>query len=158
MKLIVKCRVLWHGQQILPPFALTYSGEWEDGPDLPDVSGENDSLHSPYAVARTRFSPTLQCGPSQTARYPDAIDALLEVKTFELRYNSLDRAVERLRQLVREGRRWRRKLDRWAGSGLGSVNAPRVRAASASRIGCSLLQRFAWTFAADYLFFGSIST
>lgn len=104
MKLIVKCRVLRHGQQILPPFARTNSGAWEGGPDLPHVSGENDSLQSPHAVACLWFLPTLQWGPSQIARYPDAIDALLEVKAFELRYNSLDRAVERLRQLVREGR------------------------------------------------------
>ena len=104
MKSIVKCRVLRHGQQILPPFALTYSGAWEGGPDLPGISGENNSLQSPHAVARTWFWPTLQWGPSQIARYPDAIDALLEVKAFELCDNSLDRAVERLKQLVREGR------------------------------------------------------
>lgn len=57
----------------------------------------------PRALARMCLSQTVHCVPFQTARHLEAIDALLEVKTFELRYNSLEWAEERLRQLVREG-------------------------------------------------------
>lgn len=58
----------------------------------------------PRAVARMYLWQTVQCVPYQTARHLAAIDALLEVQTFELRYKSLEWAEERLRQLVREGR------------------------------------------------------
>lgn len=104
MKSILKCRVLRHGQQILPPFELKYYGAGEGAPVLSQGAGTDDRLRKPHAAVRMWFLPTLQWGPSRIARCPDAIDALLEMKTFELRRNSLDRAVERLEQLVREGR------------------------------------------------------
>lgn len=58
----------------------------------------------PRAIARMYLWQTVQCMPYETSRHLKAIDALLEVPTFELRYNSLEWAEERLRQLVREGR------------------------------------------------------
>lgn len=67
-------------------------------------AGEEKLAPFPRAVARMCLSQTVQCVPFETARHLDAIDALLDVPTFELRYNSLEWAEERLRQLVREGR------------------------------------------------------
>jgi len=58
----------------------------------------------PRVVGRMYLWQTIRCMPYETSRHLKAIDALLEVKTFELRYNSLEWAVERLKQLVREGR------------------------------------------------------
>jgi len=42
--------------------------------------------------------------PYETDRHLKAIDALLNSEIFELRYNSLEWAVNRLGQLMREGR------------------------------------------------------
>jgi hypothetical protein len=67
-------------------------------------AGEEELVPFPRAVARMCLWQTVQCVPHETARHLEAIDALLEVRTFELRYNSLAWAEERLRQLVREGR------------------------------------------------------
>jgi hypothetical protein len=58
----------------------------------------------PRAVARMYLWQTVQCMPYETERHLKAIDALLDAETFELHYNSLDWAIERLTQLVREGR------------------------------------------------------
>jgi hypothetical protein len=58
----------------------------------------------PRAVARMCLWQTVQCVPYETAHHLEAIDALLNVEMFELRYDSLDWAVERLKHLVREGR------------------------------------------------------
>ena len=63
-----------------------------------------DLVPFPRAVARMFLWQTVQCMPYETDRHLRAIDALLDVETFELRYNSLEWAVDRLRQLVREGR------------------------------------------------------
>lgn len=57
----------------------------------------------PRAVARMYLWQTVRCMPYETSRHLKEIDALLNVNMFELRYNSLDWAVERLKQLVREG-------------------------------------------------------
>ena len=58
----------------------------------------------PRSVGRMYFWQTVQCMPYETHRHLEAIDALLEVEMFALRYNSLEWAIERLTQLVREGR------------------------------------------------------
>lgn len=58
----------------------------------------------PRAVGRMYFWQTVRCMPYETSQHLKAIDELLEAKTFELRYNSLEWAVERLKQLVCEGR------------------------------------------------------
>lgn len=125
MELIVQCNVLWLGQPISPPSTLARSGARNNRPDEPCGSVANDPLRSPHALARMWSRSTPQFGPSQIARYPNAIEALLELKTFELRYNSLDRAVERLSGL-REVYQWHRNLDHWAGSGWDSVNPARA--------------------------------
>jgi len=57
----------------------------------------------PRAVARMFLWQTVHCVPFETNRHLEKIDELLELKTFELRYDSLDWAVERLERLVREG-------------------------------------------------------
>lgn len=67
-------------------------------------SGMEELVPFPRAVARMFFWQTVQCKPFQTSRHLKAIDALLELKTFELRYNSLEWAIDRLGQLMREGR------------------------------------------------------
>lgn len=67
-------------------------------------AGREELAPFPRAVARMCLWQSVQCVPHETARQLEAIDGLLEVKTFELRYNSLESAVERLKQLVREGR------------------------------------------------------
>lgn len=58
----------------------------------------------PRAVGRMYLWQTVQCMPYQTTRHLEAIDALLDARTYELRYNSLEWAIERLTQLIREGR------------------------------------------------------
>jgi hypothetical protein len=58
----------------------------------------------PRAVARMYLWQRVQCMPYQTSRHLQAIDALLQGETYELRYNSLDWAIARLTRLVREGR------------------------------------------------------
>ena len=58
----------------------------------------------PRAVARMYLWQTVRCMPYETSRHLKEIDALLEAGTFELRYNSLEWAVERLKQLVSEDR------------------------------------------------------
>ena len=67
-------------------------------------AGGEDLVPFPRAVARMCLWQTVRCVPFHTSRHLKAIDALLEVETFELRYDSLDWAVNRLKQLVREGR------------------------------------------------------
>jgi hypothetical protein len=66
--------------------------------------GKEELTEFPRAVARMYLWQTVQCMPYQTNRHLAAIDALLDVQTFELRYQSLAWAVERLRLLVQEGR------------------------------------------------------
>ncbi|HEV2136045.1 MAG TPA: hypothetical protein VGR47_17540 [Terracidiphilus sp.] len=104
MNLIVKCRVSRHGQPISPPFVLECTRARGEERKLPDDAGAIATRRSPRAGAHMYFWQLMQCVWYQTTHHPNSIDALLEVKAFELRYNSLDRAVERLRQLVREGR------------------------------------------------------
>lgn len=58
----------------------------------------------PRAVGRMYLWQTVRCMPYESSRHLKAIDALLEVEVYELRYNSLDWAVDRLQRLVREGR------------------------------------------------------
>lgn len=67
-------------------------------------AGKEELVPFPRAVARMCLWQTVHCMPYDTDRQLKTIDALLEVQTFELRYDSLDWAVERLKQLVREGR------------------------------------------------------
>lgn len=67
-------------------------------------AGAEELVPFPRAVARMYLWQSVQCVPYETPRQLEAIDGLLEVKIFELRYNSLEWAVERLKQLVREGR------------------------------------------------------
>lgn len=66
-------------------------------------TGMEELAPFPRAVARMFLWQTVQCVPFDTGRHLQKIDELLELKTFELRYNSLDWAVERLERLVREG-------------------------------------------------------
>jgi len=58
----------------------------------------------PGSVARLYLEQRVHCMPYQISRHLQAIEALLEVETLELRYNNLDWAIERLTRLVHEGR------------------------------------------------------
>lgn len=58
----------------------------------------------PSEVVSMYLWQTVRCMPYETDRHLKAIHSLLELKTFALRYNSLDWAVERLKQLAHEGR------------------------------------------------------
>jgi hypothetical protein len=58
----------------------------------------------PTAVARLYMLQRVQCSPWQAERHTAAVDDLLELGAHELCYDDLDWAVERLAQLVREGR------------------------------------------------------
>jgi hypothetical protein len=57
----------------------------------------------PTAVARLYMQQCAQCMPWQLREKMHAIDGLLTLGALELRYNELDWAVERLRQLACEG-------------------------------------------------------
>lgn len=57
----------------------------------------------PRAVARMYLWQTAQCMPYQMNRHLETIENLLDLKIVELRYNSLEWAIERLEHLVREG-------------------------------------------------------
>lgn len=59
----------------------------------------------PRAVARLVMEQRVFCMPFQTERQLAAIDRLLNRPVYELRYSDLDWAVNRLTQLVREGRK-----------------------------------------------------
>ncbi len=58
----------------------------------------------PREVGRMYLWQRVHCMPYETGRHLEAMDALLDVKIFELRYNTLEWAIARLTQLVREGR------------------------------------------------------
>jgi hypothetical protein len=58
----------------------------------------------PTAVARLYMLQQIQSSPGPAERHIAAVDSLLEVGSHELFYDELDWAVERLAQLVREGR------------------------------------------------------
>jgi hypothetical protein len=57
----------------------------------------------PRAVARLYVEQHVYCMGYEPNRHMPGIDKLMEVETYELRYNSLDWAVERLTRLMREG-------------------------------------------------------
>lgn len=57
----------------------------------------------PRAVARLYMQQQVYCIPYQAETRMDAIDQVLRVGTYELRYNDLEWAIERLRMLVSEG-------------------------------------------------------
>ena len=67
-------------------------------------TGGEELIPFPRAVARMFLWQSVQCMPYETDRHLKAIDALLNSEIFELRYNSLEWAVNRLGQLMREGR------------------------------------------------------
>ena len=67
-------------------------------------AGKQELAPFPRAVARMYLWQRAHCMPYQANRHLQAIDTLLGVETFELRYSSLDWAIGRLAQLVREGR------------------------------------------------------
>lgn len=58
----------------------------------------------PRAVARLYLEQRVHCAPYEPDLHMQGIDALIAAETYELRYNSLDWAVDRLTRLVREGR------------------------------------------------------
>jgi hypothetical protein len=58
----------------------------------------------PTEVAHLYMMQRVQCMPFQSPLHERAIAHLLQVGTYELRYNDLDWAVERLELLAREGR------------------------------------------------------
>jgi hypothetical protein len=58
----------------------------------------------PKAVARLYMLQRVECSPWQAERHTAAVDELLELDTLELCYDELDWAVDRLTELVREGR------------------------------------------------------
>jgi hypothetical protein len=57
----------------------------------------------PRAVARLSMQQCAYCAPYDLERHMVMIDRLLQGGAYELRYNDLDWAIERLTQLVREG-------------------------------------------------------
>lgn len=58
----------------------------------------------PRAVARLYMQQSVHCLPYDSEPHIAAIDRLLELETYELRYNDLDWAITRLALLVQEGR------------------------------------------------------
>jgi hypothetical protein len=58
----------------------------------------------PRTVARLYVEQHVHCMGYEPGRHSPGIDMLMEAGTYELRYNSLDWAVERLTRLVREGK------------------------------------------------------
>jgi hypothetical protein len=58
----------------------------------------------PRAVARLYMQQSVYCLPYDSEPHMAAIDQLLELETYELRYNDLDWAIKRLALLVQEGR------------------------------------------------------
>ncbi len=58
----------------------------------------------PRPVARLFLEQQINAMRYDSAGQTESVDRLLEVETYELRYNNLDWAVERLTRLVREGR------------------------------------------------------
>jgi hypothetical protein len=64
---------------------------------------EQELVSFPRAVARLVMEQRVYCMPFQTERQLAAIDRLLHRRVYELRYNDLDWAVNRLTQLARGG-------------------------------------------------------
>jgi hypothetical protein len=58
----------------------------------------------PTAVARLFMMQCVFCMGYAVSPHAEAIDHLLQVDAYELRYNDLNWAVKRLESLVREGR------------------------------------------------------
>jgi hypothetical protein len=65
---------------------------------------EQALVEFPVAVARLYMQQTVHCMPYRAAMKQQAIERLLEAGAYELQYNDLDWAVDRLAQLVREDR------------------------------------------------------
>lgn len=64
---------------------------------------QEELLPFPQSVARSYLWQRVHCMPYQTSRHLLALDELFNLEMFELRYNSLSWAIDRLTCLIREG-------------------------------------------------------
>jgi hypothetical protein len=61
-------------------------------------------VHFPRAVARLYMQQRVHCMPFDTEPHMLAVDHLLELEPYELRYSDLDWAIDRMNLMVRKGR------------------------------------------------------